>query len=141
MSLHLPPLRRRHHPGEWANSTLFCSTAPKSLLQVSPIDHPGMMWNWWTREVSDHALMSPPQHGKCFLATDFIAWLGGLQPDWQTIYASYSEELAKRANKALGARPITAFNKRRTHAQPARTGDRQRRCRPGRQDHPERPRH
>jgi hypothetical protein len=91
--------------------------ARERFYKFRQLIHPGMVWNWWTREVSDQleqfyydmldglrprlALMSPPQHGKSFLATDFIAWLGGLQPDWQTIYASYSDELGKRANKAV----------------------------------------
>jgi hypothetical protein len=84
--------------------------ARERFYKFRQLIHPGMIWNWWTREVSDHleqfyydmqdglrprlALMSPPQHGKSFLATDFIAWLGGLQPDWQTIYASYSTSWA-----------------------------------------------
>jgi len=45
--------------------------------------------------------MAPPQHGKTLLITDFIAWLAGLEPNWKTIYASYSDELGGAANKAL----------------------------------------
>ena len=91
--------------------------AREHFFRFRQLIQPNIIWNWWTREVSDHleqfyydmldglrpqlALMAPPQHGKTKLVTDFIAWLGGMQPDWRTIYASYSEELCKRANKAV----------------------------------------
>jgi predicted phage terminase large subunit-like protein len=99
--------------GEEAGADL----ARKRFYAFRQLMHPGMRWNWWTREVSDHleqfyydmldglrprlALMAPPQHGKTLLITDFIAWLAGLEPNWKTIYASYSDELGGAANKSL----------------------------------------
>jgi hypothetical protein len=69
------------------------------------------------REVADHlenfyhdcmagkrprlALMAPPQHGKSFTITDFIAWVAGMQPNWKTIFGSFSEELGTRANNEV----------------------------------------
>ena len=34
------------------------------------------------------ALMTPPQHGKSWIAEDFIAWVAGKHPAWKMIYAS-----------------------------------------------------
>jgi hypothetical protein len=33
-------------------------------------------------------LMAPPQHGKSWAATDFVAWVAGKNPDLKTIFAS-----------------------------------------------------
>lgn len=40
------------------------------------------------------AVNIPPGHGKTFIAHDTVAWLTGLFPDSQWIYASYSAQLA-----------------------------------------------
>ena len=79
--------------------------------------HPKMCWGWWTQEVSEElqrfyvrlklgrrpklALMAPPQHGKTSAIIDFAAWVAGKEPDWPSIYASYSEGLGTRANRSL----------------------------------------
>jgi Terminase large subunit, T4likevirus-type, N-terminal len=46
-------------------------------------------------------LSTPPQVGKSMAAEDFAAWMIGRQPDWRTIYASYSEGLGTRINLNL----------------------------------------
>ena len=45
------------------------------------------------------AIMAPPQHGKSWAATDFIAWVAGKNPNVKTIFASYSEALGERTNR------------------------------------------
>jgi predicted phage terminase large subunit-like protein len=78
---------------------------------------PTMLWGWWCEEVALElqefyadfvagkrpklALMTPPQHGKSWTALDFIAWVAGKNPDWKTIFASYSDELGTRTNLEL----------------------------------------
>jgi predicted phage terminase large subunit-like protein len=78
---------------------------------------PESVWNWWTQDVALElqqfyddmvagrrpklALMAPPQHGKTTTAEDFIAWVAGRNPNWKTIYASYSEELGVTRNLNL----------------------------------------
>lgn len=44
---------------------------------------------------------APPQHGKSAIIVDFISWLAGRNPDWRTIYTSFSERLGIRANLRL----------------------------------------
>lgn len=44
---------------------------------------------------------APPQHGKSTPVIDFISWVAGKNPDWKTIYASFSERLGVRANLKL----------------------------------------
>jgi predicted phage terminase large subunit-like protein len=78
---------------------------------------PGMLWGWWAEQVAvelQHfyldlvagkrpqlALMAPPQHGKSWAATDFIAWVAGKNPNLKTIFASYSDDLGMRTNLDL----------------------------------------
>src|SRR5450631_261398 len=47
------------------------------------------------------AIETPPQHGKSWLAEDFIAWIAGRHSDWKTIYASYSDDLGVLRNHDL----------------------------------------
>jgi predicted phage terminase large subunit-like protein len=47
------------------------------------------------------AIMAPPQHGKSWAPTDFTAWVAGKNPDFKTIFASYSDDLGVRANLDL----------------------------------------
>jgi len=77
----------------------------------------GMLWGWWTQEIAWQlqrfynemvegkrpklAISSPPQHGKSWAATDFIAWVAGQQPDRKTIFGSYSDDLGVRTNNDL----------------------------------------
>lgn len=44
---------------------------------------------------------APPQHGKSRAVVEAISWFIGQSPDAQTIYASFSERLGKRANRQL----------------------------------------
>lgn len=46
-------------------------------------------------------IQSPPQHGKSWSITDFIAWISGKHPELRSIYASYSEMLGVRCNTQL----------------------------------------
>ena len=46
-------------------------------------------------------LQTPPQHGKSEAILDFVAWVIGKNPDFRTIYASYSKRLGVRANLKL----------------------------------------
>jgi predicted phage terminase large subunit-like protein len=78
---------------------------------------PAMLWGWWMEDVARElqrfyrdliegrrpklALMAPPQHGKTWAVWDFIAWIAGKQPDWKTIFASYSDDLGLAANNEL----------------------------------------
>jgi hypothetical protein len=78
---------------------------------------PNMIWGWWTQEVAWQlqrfynemvdgrrpklAISSPPQHGKSWAATDFIAYVAGKQPDRKTIFGSYSDDLGVRTNNDL----------------------------------------
>ena len=78
---------------------------------------PEMLWGWWVEQVAVElqqfyldlvagkrpqlALMAPPQHGKSWAATDFIAWVAGKNPNLKTIFASYSDDLGMRTNLDL----------------------------------------
>jgi len=46
-------------------------------------------------------IQSPPQHGKSWTVTDFIAWVSGIWPEVRSIYASYSDTLGVRCNTQL----------------------------------------
>jgi predicted phage terminase large subunit-like protein len=79
--------------------------------------HPGMLWGWWTQEVSDElqafysdmaagkrpklALMAPPQIGKSSAISDFTSWVAGKNSDLNIIFASYSDDLGIRTNMEL----------------------------------------
>jgi hypothetical protein len=43
-------------------------------------------------------LQAPPQHGKSRTVTDFVTWAAGKNPDLNTIFTSYSDELGTTAN-------------------------------------------
>jgi hypothetical protein len=78
---------------------------------------PKMIRGWWTYEVSVElqqfyddfaagkrpwlAIEAPPQTGKSWAATDFIAYVAGRNPDWKTIFGSYSDDLGVRTNLDL----------------------------------------
>jgi hypothetical protein len=78
---------------------------------------PAMLQNWWTALIAkalqefyedlvaglrpNLVIEAPPQHGKSMTATDFIAWLAGKNPDFKSIYASYSGDLGTRTNLDL----------------------------------------
>jgi hypothetical protein len=78
---------------------------------------PGMLWSPFvgqtTREPQKFheafvagkrpklSILCPPQHGKSWVAEDFIAWVAGKHPDFKTIYASYSDDLGVLRNLNL----------------------------------------
>jgi hypothetical protein len=43
----------------------------------------------------------PPQTGKSWTVTDFIAWVAGNSPDKKTIFGSFSDDLGVRTNLDL----------------------------------------
>lgn len=78
---------------------------------------PDMLWGWWTQETAEAlqqfyedfaagkrpwlAIEAPPQHGKSWAATDFISYAAGRNPNWKTIFGSYSDDLGVRTNLDL----------------------------------------
>jgi hypothetical protein len=46
-------------------------------------------------------LSTPAQHGKSTIAEDFAAWISGRNPNFKTIFASYSEDLGIRMSLSL----------------------------------------
>jgi hypothetical protein len=89
--------------------------------------HPGIKWEDFvarlTRELQQFgealeaggrpklALCTAPQHGKSLAAEDFAAWISGRNPNFKTIYASYSEDLGTRMSLNLQR----LFRSRRYH--------------------------
>jgi hypothetical protein len=98
---------------EYGNATI----AKDSFEAFRKTIRPAMLWNPFvyrlTRELQRFAdameagkrpklaISSPPQMGKSTAAEDFAAWIAGRNPDWKTIYASYSDELGVRCNLNL----------------------------------------
>lgn len=76
--------------------------------------NPTMKLGWWQRAMAQElqqfaddlfaglrpklVIEAPPQHGKSKMVVEFITWLAGRNPDYQTIYTSFSERLGVRAN-------------------------------------------
>ena len=72
---------------------------------------------WFTKEISGEfqdfyeqyaagkaptmVLTTPPQHGKSVAVIDFLAWVIGRDPERSHIFASFSDRLGSRANKAI----------------------------------------
>ena len=91
--------------------------ARSSFLAFRKLINPKAKWGWWQQEVAEQlqqfmddmlsgkrpklVIQAPPQHGKSVQIIDFIAWLAGKNPDWRTIYTSFSERLGIRANLRL----------------------------------------
>jgi predicted phage terminase large subunit-like protein len=48
-----------------------------------------------------YVIEAPPQHGKTRNIQDALAWIAGKNPDWKTIYASFSSDLGVSANRQL----------------------------------------
>ena len=79
--------------------------------------NPKMKWGWWQKEIANElqtfyedltagkrpklVIQAPPQHGKSVQIIDFISWIAGKNPDFRTIYTSFSERLGIRANLRL----------------------------------------
>ena len=78
---------------------------------------PNMIETWWQWDVARNldwfynemmagtrpamVIMAPPQHGKTEQVSDFIAYCAGRQPNWKTIFGSYSDELGVKVNLNL----------------------------------------
>jgi predicted phage terminase large subunit-like protein len=91
--------------------------ARESFLEFRRYVRPQLIVGWWVREVAQKlqrfykdfiagkrpklAIEAPPQHGKSWAVTDFIAWVAGNNPDKKTIFGSYSDELGVRTNTEL----------------------------------------
>lgn len=79
--------------------------------------NPKLKLGWWQREIANElqqfyedliagkrpklVIEAPPQHGKSLLIIEFLSWVAGKNPDFRTIYASFSERLGVRANLRL----------------------------------------
>ena len=104
---------------------LRAAQARESFYWFRRLIRPQMLTGWWTDSIEAElqqlyedlaagrrpkvAMMAPPQHGKSWAATDFMAWVAGQNPDLKTIFASYSDELGMRANLDM-QRIITSPN-------------------------------
>jgi predicted phage terminase large subunit-like protein len=91
--------------------------ARESFLDFRRYIRPQLIVGWWVRDVAQKlqsfhndlvagkrpklALMAPPQTGKSWTVTDFIAWVAGNNPDKKTIFGSYSDDLGVRTNTEL----------------------------------------
>jgi predicted phage terminase large subunit-like protein len=100
-----------------AMTEAIAAAARESFAVFRRIIRPGMLWSPFvgqlTRELQKFytafaagkrpklAMMTPPQHGKSWAAEDFTAWVAGKNPDWKTIYASYSDQLGLLRNMNL----------------------------------------
>ena len=96
---------------------LHAAHARENFYAFRRMMRPNLVWGWWMEVVALKlqrffedlmagkrprlALMAPPQHGKSWTATDFIAWVAGKNPDLKVIFASYAGELGIRTNLDL----------------------------------------
>jgi hypothetical protein len=103
-------------PGRAVRETLAAIPRRDFSAYRMQIDH-SLIEGWWWRHAAAAlenfyfdllmgqrpklVLKAPPHHGKSRLVTDFVSWVAGKQPDWSTIYASYSDELGTTANLRL----------------------------------------
>src|SRR3974390_2599466 len=79
--------------------------------------HPDMKRGWRVKEVAAYlqrfydqwaagqhprlTLTAPPQHGKSYTITDFLAWCAGRKPNASLVFTSYADSLGVRTNLAL----------------------------------------
>jgi hypothetical protein len=91
--------------------------ARNDFLQYRKLINPKMKVNWFVEESAMELqqfyddlvagkkpmliIEAPPQHGKSEMISDFISWLAGKEPNYKTIFASFSERLGVRANLKL----------------------------------------
>jgi len=111
---HIPPVRWTRKTVKRYAQAYRVIYARENFARFRQYMRPNMMWGWWNQVVADElqlfyedfragkrpklALMSPPQHGKSWTATDFIAWVSGKDPTLKTIFGSYSDRLGVRTN-------------------------------------------
>jgi len=88
--------------------------ARKNFWAFRQVMHPTMQRGWFQRQVAGDLqefyedmkagkrpkaiLMSPPQHGKSRQTVDFVSYVAGMDPQYRTIYGSFSDRLGIRAN-------------------------------------------
>ena len=112
-----PPVFLKSSEDIDAVEALKLAQAREQFWAFRRVLRPGMAWGWWVETLALElqkfyadfcagrrprlALMAPPQHGKSWTATDFVAWVAGNNPDWKTIFASYSADLGVRTNLDL----------------------------------------
>jgi predicted phage terminase large subunit-like protein len=93
------------------------AVARRHFYPFRKLMRPNLVETWWQRDVAKNlmwfyrqmvagtrpamVIMAPPQHGKTEQVTDFIAWCAGQNPNWKTIFGSYSDELGIKVNLAL----------------------------------------
>lgn len=91
--------------------------ARESFWAFRQLINPRLKKGWWQREIAYElqnfycdlidgkrpklVIQAPPQHGKSIQIIDFVAWVAGHNPDFKTIYTSFSERLGVRANLRL----------------------------------------
>lgn len=96
----------------WQKKSRMNFLAFRQFLRYGNFQH-----NWFIADLCKHlqsfyleliqgmrptlVIQTPPQHGKSWTITDFIAWVSGKQPNMRTIYASFSDKLGTRANLSL----------------------------------------
>lgn len=134
--------RARINPGMLAHTwqeedidileNIYAAEARESFWAFRQFMDPTMVKGWWAHYLSIQlqafyeamkrgerplwALEAPPQHGKSRAMTDFAAWLAGKEPDWRTIYASFSSDLGDKANSAM-QRMMDSYNYKLTFPQ------------------------
>jgi hypothetical protein len=100
-----------------AGVEVIAAKARESFFAFRVRMRPSMKQNWWTALVAQAlqefyedllggkrpalVIEAPPQHGKSWAATDFLAWVAGKNPDFKSIFASYSDDLGMRTNLDL----------------------------------------
>lgn len=91
--------------------------ARRNFLQYRKLISPKLKWGWFHRKLCRElqiyfeelvagkkpvlVIKAPPQHGKSRAIIDFISWVSGQLPEFQTFYTSFSDRLGIRANLRL----------------------------------------
>lgn len=95
----------------------YAAQARENLWAFRQFMDPNLIKGWFPYDISTEfqnfyemmlmglrpklVLMAPPQHGKTRNLQDFVGWAAGKQPNWRTIYASYSDDLGVTTNRYL----------------------------------------
>lgn len=116
---------------------LMHAKARTDFYTFRQVIRPNMKKGWWTKAAADKlqafekkmrdghrpkmVMMAPPQHGKTWMVTDFMAWVLGRNPDLRECYTSYSDRLGHKTNADLqrvmaGAAYQSVFSKTRINS-------------------------
>lgn len=95
----------------WVKKSRVNFFAYRQFMRYGNFEH-----NWFVADMAKHLqqfyvdlkagkrpvlfIQSPPQHGKSWSVTDFIAWISGLDNMLRVIYATFSDKLGTRCNLA-----------------------------------------